>query len=120
MRAILDRARIPYLSGMRTALTAIGYALREKASPVIDVKPVPQPTLEAVKTDVARFKLLADAGLPMAKCIPVTSAIEAARAAEQLGFPVVLKGSAPQLAHKSDLGLVHVELNNAANVEAAY
>jgi acyl-CoA synthetase (NDP forming) len=120
VRAILDRARIPYLSGMRTALTAIGYALREKASPVIDVKPVPQPTLEAVKTDVARFKLLADAGLPMAKCIPVNSAIEAARAAEQLGFPVVLKGSAPQLAHKSDLGLVHVGLNNAANVEAAY
>ena len=120
VRAILDRARIPYLSGMRTALTAIGYALREKASPVIDVKPVPQPTLEAVKTDVARFKLLADAGLPMAKCIPVNSAIEAARAAEQLGFPVVLKGSAPHLAHKSDLGLVHVGLNNVANVEAAY
>jgi acyl-CoA synthetase (NDP forming) len=120
VRAILDRARIPYLSGMRTALTAIGYALREKASPIIDVKPVPQPTLEAVRTDVARFRLLADAGLPMAKCIPVTSAIQAARAAEQLGFPVVLKGSAPHLAHKSDLGLVHVGLNNAANVEAAY
>ena len=120
VRAILDRAHIPYLSGMRTALTAIGYALREKASPIIDVKPVPQPTLEAVRTDVARFKLLADAGLPMAKCIPVTSAIQAARAAEQLGFPVVLKGSAPHLAHKSDLGLVHVELNNAADVEAAY
>jgi acyl-CoA synthetase (NDP forming) len=120
VRAILDRAHIPYLSGMRTALTAIGYALREKASPIIDVKPVPQPTLEAVRTDVARFRLLAGAGLPMAKCILVTSAIEAARAAEQLGFPVVLKGSAPHLAHKSDLGLVHVGLNNAANVEAAY
>jgi acetate---CoA ligase (ADP-forming) len=121
VRAVLDRAHIPYLSGMRTALTAIGYALREKASSqVIEIKPVPQSKLEAAKTDVARFELLANAGLPMARCMRVTSAVEAARAAEQFGFPVVLKGSAPHLAHKSDLGLVHVGLSDAANVKAAY
>ncbi|HET7849007.1 MAG TPA: acetate--CoA ligase family protein [Pseudolabrys sp.] len=121
VRVILDRARIPYLSGMRTALTAIGYALRERSrSHIVDVRPVAGRDLAAASTDVARFKLLAEAGLPMAECVPVTSAADAARAAVRFGAPVVLKGSAPRLPHKSDLGLVHVGLRSAAEVEVAY
>lgn len=121
VRAILDSAGIPYLSGMRAALTAIGHAVREKPpSDAIEVKPVTQAKLGAATTDIARFNLLADAGLPMAECVPVRSLTDATRAAEKLGFPVVLKGSAPHLAHKSDLGLVLGGLNTAADVELAY
>jgi acyl-CoA synthetase (NDP forming) len=121
VRAILDRARIPYLSGVRTALTAIGSSMRDRSSVAVPTaQSVSQHRLEAATTDVAQFKLLADAGLPMAECIAVRSASDAILAAEKLHFPVVLKGSAPGLAHKSDLGLVHAGLRNEAAVRSAY
>src|SRR6185437_6082617 len=121
VRAILDRAKIPYLSGVRTALTAIGNSRRAKNSVApATVQPLARDRLDAATTDVARFTLLADAGLPMAKCLAVASAADAAGAAGKLGFPVVLKGSGPRLAHKSDLGLVHAGLRDGAQVKAAY
>ncbi|MFG2139435.1 acetate--CoA ligase family protein [Streptomyces sp. NPDC048650] len=50
----------------------------------------------------------------------VTSAAAAVRAASQVGYPVVMKASGPQLAHKSDLGLVKVGLTSASQVRDAY
>ncbi|MEV3857460.1 acetate--CoA ligase family protein [Streptomyces sp. NPDC050095] len=50
----------------------------------------------------------------------VTSAAAAVRAASLVGYPVVMKASAPQLAHKSELGLVKVELTSASQVRDAY
>jgi acyl-CoA synthetase (NDP forming) len=121
VRAILDRARIPYLSGVRTALTAIRSSLRDRSPVTKSTTPaVVQDRLDAATTDVARFELLAEAGLPITGCIAVHSACDAATAAEKLHFPVALKGSAPGLAHKSDLGLVHLGLRDAAAVRSAY
>ncbi|MGW7515234.1 acetate--CoA ligase family protein [Streptomyces sp. NPDC054796] len=50
----------------------------------------------------------------------VTSAAGAVRAAAQVGYPVVMKASAPQLAHKTELGLVKVGLTSASQVRDAY
>jgi hypothetical protein len=50
----------------------------------------------------------------------VHSAAEAIAVAERFGFPVVLKGVAAHLPHKSDLGLVRLGLADAAGVTAAY
>lgn len=50
----------------------------------------------------------------------VTSSAEALRAAEAIGYPVAMKGVAPQLAHKSDLGLVRLHVNNAEEVAEAF
>ncbi|MFG3259322.1 acetate--CoA ligase family protein [Streptomyces sp. NPDC048172] len=50
----------------------------------------------------------------------VTSAAGAVRAAAQVGYPVVMKASAPQLAHKSDYGLVKVGLTSASQVRESY
>ncbi|WP_141579003.1 acetate--CoA ligase family protein [Actinomadura sp. WMMA1423] len=50
----------------------------------------------------------------------VGSATAAARAAASVGFPVVLKGCGPGMAHKSDLGLVRLDLRSAAQVREAY
>ena len=123
VRAILDRANIPYLSGMRTALAAIGHSIREPARVIAADANAPlagwgERALSC--TDTARFQMLIEVGLPMAECLPVSSATDAVRATQRLGYPVVLKGSAPDLAHKSDLGLVRVGLNTAADVECAY
>ncbi|MSO37412.1 MAG: CoA-binding protein [Acidimicrobiia bacterium] len=45
-----------------------------------------------------------------------TSAAEARRAAKQLGLPVVMKISSPDLLHKSDLGLVAVGVTTAKDI----
>ncbi|MEV0278442.1 acetate--CoA ligase family protein [Streptomyces sp. NPDC050610] len=50
----------------------------------------------------------------------VTSAAAAVRAAGLVGYPVVMKASGPQLAHKSELGLVKVGLTSASQVRDAY
>ncbi|MFE6686699.1 acetate--CoA ligase family protein [Streptomyces sp. NPDC057743] len=50
----------------------------------------------------------------------VTSAAAAVRAASQVGYPVVMKGSGPQLAHKTELGLVKIALTSASQVRDAY
>ncbi|MDQ1521206.1 MAG: hypothetical protein QOI55_2279, partial [Actinomycetota bacterium] len=48
------------------------------------------------------------------------SAAAAVRAAQSLGFPVVMKVSSPDLLHKSDAGLVRVGVHNAKEVRATY
>ncbi|WP_043264841.1 acetate--CoA ligase family protein [Streptomyces sp. CT34] len=50
----------------------------------------------------------------------VTSAAAAVRAASLVGYPVVMKGSGPQLAHKTELGLVKVGLTSASQVRDTY
>ncbi|MER5771398.1 acetate--CoA ligase family protein [Streptomyces sp. NPDC001985] len=50
----------------------------------------------------------------------VTSAAAAVRAAALIGYPVVMKASGAQLAHKSELGLVRIGLTSASQVRDAY
>ncbi|MFD9974721.1 acetate--CoA ligase family protein [Streptomyces sp. NPDC059017] len=50
----------------------------------------------------------------------VTSAAAAVRAAGLVGYPVVMKASAPQLAHKTELGLVKIGLTSASQVRDSY
>lgn len=50
----------------------------------------------------------------------VTSAAAAVRAAGLVGYPVVMKASAPQLAHKTELGLVKIGLTSASQVRDTY
>ncbi|MFI8826963.1 acetate--CoA ligase family protein [Streptomyces sp. NPDC053431] len=50
----------------------------------------------------------------------VTSAAAAVRAAGLVGYPVVMKASGPQLAHKTELGLVKVGLTSASQIRDAY
>ena len=56
--------------------------------------------------------------VPTSVCDSVARTLAAA--AERMGYPVVLKGVAEGVAHKSDLGLVHVGLRDADAVERAY
>jgi len=50
----------------------------------------------------------------------VRDAGEASTAAEQVGFPVVLKMEAPGLVHKTEAGAVRLGLSSRAEVEAAF
>ena len=65
-------------------------------------------------------KLLAAYGIPIAKTSIARSAEEAAKQAEQTGYPVALKVIAPQVTHKSEAGGVALGLRDANEVKDAY
>ena len=59
-------------------------------------------------------------GIPVAPWAAVLSPADAAAAAHRLGWPVVLKLSAPSLVHKTEAGGVILDLAEAAAVEEAF
>ncbi len=64
--------------------------------------------------------LLAKAGLPMAPGRLAQSIDDAAKAAMDVGYPVVLKVSSPDIQHKSDIGGVKLNLQSVDEVRAGY
>lgn len=65
-------------------------------------------------------ELLAAVGVPTVVTVEVSTPEEAARASAELGFPVALKASGPQLVHKSDVGGVRLDLRSEDEVARAY
>lgn len=71
-------------------------------------------------TDDELIALLADYGVPLLGTRTVTDADQAVAAAEEIGYPVVLKSTAPWLRHRSDLGGVRLDLVDADAVRAGF
>lgn len=71
-------------------------------------------------SEPASKQLLAAYGIASSRDELVTSPADAAKAADAIGYPVVLKVSSPDLLHKSDLGLVRVGVGSAQEVRDAY
>jgi len=65
-------------------------------------------------------QLLAAWGVASAREHRVNSAEAAALAAEELGFPVVLKVDSPDILHKTEAGVVRLNLGDAEEVRSAY
>lgn len=83
--------------------------------------------LDAVKAEgrtsltAPEGKLVCDAyRIPTPKEGLAVSAADAAKLAQSMGFPVVLKIVSPDILHKTEAGGVVVGLNSAAEVEKAY
>ena len=68
----------------------------------------------------ATARLLRNAGIELARTVLVRSKNEAARAAVELGWPVVLKASSPDLAHKAKLGLVRTTIAGEPELSEAW
>jgi acetyltransferase len=68
----------------------------------------------------AAFRLFEEFAIPVAPTVLARTADEATRAAEKMGYPVVLKIESAQITHKSDVGGVALRLSNAAEVRDAY
>ncbi|MGC9323776.1 MAG: acetate--CoA ligase family protein [Desulfomonilia bacterium] len=67
----------------------------------------------------ASKQLIMDYGVPGVTEIVAKGTAEAVEAAENIGFPVVLKGLGSSLLHKTERGLVHLNLTDKASVEQA-
>ncbi len=74
----------------------------------------------SVVTESAAKSALAAYGIPMAPDLRVQSADEAIIAANQCGYPVVMKVESPQIPHKTEAGVVRVKLQDEAAVKRAY
>ena len=65
-------------------------------------------------------ELLRCYGLPLVDTQPASDAAAAARAAAELGCPVVMKADVPGLLHKTDAGAVRLDLRSPADARRAY
>jgi acetyl-CoA synthetase (ADP-forming) len=65
-------------------------------------------------------EVLAAYGIPLVPSLRAGSAAEAAAAAERLGYPVALKGTGAELAHKTEADVVRLDLRSGGEVERAY
>ena len=71
-------------------------------------------------TEVEAKEMLEAAGIPVAKTRLAKDRDEAARVAGEIGYPIVIKVVSPDIAHKSDVGGVRLNLNSADEVRAAF
>ena len=102
-------------------LEGIGALMTAPPQPIPSAPPSAAATLPARQlTEPESLRLLVSFGVPAVQTVECESAAEAVATATRIGFPVVLKGVADGVAHKSDLGLVHVGLNDADAVARTY
>ncbi len=71
-------------------------------------------------SEVEAADILVQAGLPMAPGRLASSADDAAQAAMEMGYPVVLKVVSAHIQHKSDIGGVKLNLRSVDEVRAGY
>ncbi|MFF7058080.1 acetate--CoA ligase family protein [Achromobacter spanius] len=114
---------LPFLS-LSDAITALSKAIpwqrpeggTAAASRHADGAVVPARML----SEAAAKSLLREAGLPIPEGLVVTSAEHAAREAERLGFPVVMKVVSAQIAHKTEAGGVKLGIASTGAAREAY
>ena len=119
----------PYLRGTREGLAAIGRYVRwavdgfnRKAPPSrIEEKEFAAKLLRqfSAPAEHEARAILAGYGIAGPREKYVTSADDAAKAAMEIGFPVVLKGVVPGTLHKTEAGLVKLRLQGAHAVRDA-
>jgi acetyltransferase len=73
-----------------------------------------------ILTEFESKQVLAAYGIPVAATYIATDAAAAVKAAQQIGFPVVLKLYSETITHKTDVGGVQLNLGSAEAVERAF
>jgi len=135
------RAKAPHLSFLQEAnkaLRAIANAIRRKESERIaaaaaddrPATPAQRETIERLRhragaeaaalNEVESKEVLRAYGIATPAEALVASAADAVKAAERIGYPVVLKAVSSALTHKSDMGAVALDLATAQDLSAAY
>ncbi|MFJ4472913.1 acetate--CoA ligase family protein [Streptomyces sp. NPDC089424] len=132
---LLGSSRVATFRTVANCLTAVRAHLRHHRfvsgyrSPFDDAPRSPSPSFRKARelmrpgqrlSEHAAKQLLRAYGIRVPREQLVTSAAAAVRAAGLVGYPVVMKASGAQLAHKTELGLVKIGLTSAAQVRDAY
>ena len=69
---------------------------------------------------IEAFDILKAYGIPVVNTRFAKTVEEAVNAAEDIGYPLVMKVVSPQISHKSDIGGIRLPLHKSAEVKAAY
>ncbi len=135
-RSILAEGGVPYYTYAEGAVRALKAMLR--FSEWLDRDPGKADKFEVDRAAVARIldeaeqegraalleeegiRILRSYGLPLPKSSACGNPDEAVAAAEEIGYPVVMKIISPQITHKSDAGGVMVGLDGPQDVEDAF
>jgi acetyl coenzyme A synthetase (ADP forming)-like protein len=124
--AILHERRVPNFSFPERAAGALAAMVARRRWLETPIEEPHEPA--GIDRDVARPALaagdfpaaLAAYGIPVAETRRAARAGDAARAAEEIGYPVVLKLLSPSISHKSDVDGVALGLGDGAAVESAF
>lgn len=124
--AILHQRRVPNFAFPERAASALAAMLTRQRW--LDTPPEPPAELSGIDRGAARAALdrgdftgtLAAYGIALPPTRPAASAGEAARLADETGYPVVLKLVSPDITHKSDVGGVALGLTDGDAVRAAF
>jgi acyl-CoA synthetase (NDP forming) len=128
----LRAAGVPVLEGTRSGLVALRHLLDHAGHAVAGSTAGGDPVDSARKargvellargeaTGAALLDLLAEYGIEVAAARPAASVSAALGAAQEIGYPVVLKTDEPQILHKSDVGGVLLGIPGARELAAAY
>jgi acyl-CoA synthetase (NDP forming) len=125
----LRDAGVPVLEGTRSGLRALGHLLGWRGGSVPSTGPaVDEQRRSRWRSRLAQaplaagesFALLGDYGIAVTRTIEVSTRAAATAAAEELGWPVVVKTARPDIAHKTEVGGVVLGLADADAVVHAY
>ena len=130
MRLRLIELGVPFFPSVQEALVTVKDLLRAAhyQAPQDAVLPPLPAGVEAVAASLPQGmlseedakRLLAAAGIPVAQGELAADAEQAARIAQAMGYPVVMKVVADGITHKSDMGGVKLDLADAAAVREAF
>jgi acetate---CoA ligase (ADP-forming) len=136
IKGILDQGNVPFLQGTRESLLAVdhlvrygGFLRKRKEGRRGSGGRSPLHLKEMVRDLKGPRRVLSDRegkeilkayGISIAREGLVQSPEEAIAAAEKFTFPVAMKGQSAQIPHKTEAGLVQLNIQNPAEVRASY
>jgi acetate---CoA ligase (ADP-forming) len=107
--------------GLKAVRHLIDYAKFRRSAKhrAVAAAPVAPPPQARILTEAQSKKILGVAGLPVTREALAGDPAEAVRVAAEIGGAIALKIQSPDIAHKSDIGGVHLGARTPAEVEAA-
>ncbi|WP_243311383.1 acetate--CoA ligase family protein [Fundidesulfovibrio agrisoli] len=135
-REVLRKAGVPFYSSPEDAVSALDALFRHSEwmkrplpveicymSNTFQAKDVLAKAKSRGFSELVEFQamdVLKAYGLPVPKTVLARTSDEAAQAAKTIGYPVALKIASPQIAHKSDMGGVVLNIKGEADVRRAF
>ena len=125
MKAVRDSG-IPFFRSPERAMRAMAVvmnyaaalaATKDRASEVARLKQTPA---SGLVVEYEGKRILSELSIQIPKGALAKSADEAVKIADEIGYPVVMKAQAAELAHKSDVGGVAINLADEAAVRVAH
>ena len=79
--------------------------------------------LEEGRTTLSEYeskKVLAHYGIPVTEEVLVTNPADLSKAVQKIGCPLVMKGCSADIAHKTEMGLIRVDIRNEDEARTAF